>query len=907
MPAYKAWFREVDPRIEVKRGRSFNPDEFAIALEQVVAGTAPEDYRDPEKFFARTCFTRALREYAGMILARLAGRTENTTPLLGLVTQFGGGKTHTLTSLYHMIRHPRKAEEEEGVKKILKEIRLPHVPEARVAVFVGNAWDPQPGRETPWIDLARQVGGAEGVAFLGDAAKTVPPGTEALGRLFGAKPTLVLFDEVLNFVNRHRAMADAFYAFCQNISVAMTGTASSVAVMSLPRSQVEMTEADLEWQDRLLKVFRRVLKELIANDEVEISEIIRRRLFESLGPERVRKAVAKDYTDWCFEHRNHLPREWTSIDAAATEAKARDFLRAKFESCYPFHPATISVFQRKWQTLQHYQQTRGTLAMLAQWISWVYREGAQGEARSEPLITLGSAPLHVRGFRSVILGQLGEPRLEPAIEVDIAGERSHARALDSDVSGPLSRIHQRVASAILFESSGGQVSEKAAYLADLFFALGEPKLDVASIERAAADIEKRAFYIRKVGKEGYCFGFKPKLTKVATERRASLDDDEVRKAMAALVEAEFKRGAAVPVMLVRDDPTTIPDSPKLMLAVVDPEQEWGGAGLRQRLVDWTRVRGTGPRMYPASVIWCIRKPGRDLRNKVELWLAWKRVEQDEKTGLFGSDFDKQERAGIASQVRDAEDAARDEVWASYRYVFLLDRQMKEGFREIDLGSGHMSQGGTLCGLVISALKNEAYIGTGVGVGYLERNWPEALKESGRWPLSGIRQCFLDGTFHRLLDPDTVLRAQIQDLVQRGEFGLQSGDRLWFNEPVSAEEISFQGDVCLVLRKRAEALKKGEAAPPQPAEPPPPEKEKPVEKPVETVPGGSRTIRIHGEISREVWNRLGNNLLFKLKPARGLRIGISFEAEIEEADADRVIAELRQALEDLHIADKVRID
>ncbi len=55
------WYKVTTPRREVREGRSFNPDEFAIALEQVVAGTAPEDYREPAQFFARTCFTRALR------------------------------------------------------------------------------------------------------------------------------------------------------------------------------------------------------------------------------------------------------------------------------------------------------------------------------------------------------------------------------------------------------------------------------------------------------------------------------------------------------------------------------------------------------------------------------------------------------------------------------------------------------------------------------------------------------------------------------------------------------------------------------------------------------------------------------------------------------------------------------
>ena len=75
------WYKVATPRKEVREGRSFNPDEFAIALEQVVAGTAPEDYRDPKQFFSRTCFTRALREHVGMALRRLSGETANTAPV----------------------------------------------------------------------------------------------------------------------------------------------------------------------------------------------------------------------------------------------------------------------------------------------------------------------------------------------------------------------------------------------------------------------------------------------------------------------------------------------------------------------------------------------------------------------------------------------------------------------------------------------------------------------------------------------------------------------------------------------------------------------------------------------------------------------------------------------------------
>jgi hypothetical protein len=37
------WYKVIQPRPEVSAGRSFNPHEFVIALEQVVAGTAPRE------------------------------------------------------------------------------------------------------------------------------------------------------------------------------------------------------------------------------------------------------------------------------------------------------------------------------------------------------------------------------------------------------------------------------------------------------------------------------------------------------------------------------------------------------------------------------------------------------------------------------------------------------------------------------------------------------------------------------------------------------------------------------------------------------------------------------------------------------------------------------------------------
>ncbi len=93
-------------------------------------------------------------------------------------------------------------------------------------------------------------------------------------------------------------MAERFHAFLQNPTVAVTGLTHAAAVIGLPRSQVEITEWVQEWQNRITRVVRRVARDLIANDESEISEVVRRRLFEDLGSERVRKNVARTYADW---------------------------------------------------------------------------------------------------------------------------------------------------------------------------------------------------------------------------------------------------------------------------------------------------------------------------------------------------------------------------------------------------------------------------------------------------------------------------------------------------------------------------------------------------------------------------------------------------------------------------------
>jgi hypothetical protein len=703
------------------------------------------------------------------------------------------------------------------------------------------------------------------------------------------------------------------------LTVATTGTTHGAAVISLPRSQVEMTASDQEWQDKISKVVRRVAKDLIANDETEISEVVRRRLFQDLGSEKIRRNVAKAFSDWCFERRAQLPPEWTAVDSAATEAKAREYLQRRFETCYPFHPATLSVFQRKWQALAQYQQTRGTLAMLAQWVS-IAAQDAFRKARTEPLITLGSAPLAEPGFRSVVLGQLGESRLVAAIDTDIAGDQAHTKALDADTKGPLRDIHRRVGTVILFESSGGQ-TDRVAHLPELRFALGEPELDTTSIDNAAFALEGRSYFIRKAGADGFRIGYQPTMKKVVSDRRASLDDaTEIKPSMQKLIEDEFRRGASIPVLPLPRDGAEIPDSPRLTLVVADPETEWSGGGpLRAQLSDWTKQRGKSPRLYPGALVWCLKKPGRDLRDKVELMLAWKRVAREVADGTLGGEFERSDRAELQSKLKDAEEAAKDGVWGDYRFALVADSQETDGLKVIDLGAGHSSSGETLCGRVIGALKSEALLNESVGAGYIERNWPPALKESGAWPLASLRQSFLNGSLTRLLDPDATLKSKVVEFVSRGDFGLASGkkdertyERFWFHELVAPEEVAFESDVFLLRKAAAEALKSGAPAipirPQEPGEPPSPTSTPaPVPTPEPPVAASTRTLRVVGAVPPEVWNRLGTKILPKLRSGSDLKIVLDFEVTVRADSAAALATDLRQILQELGLGDRVRVE
>jgi hypothetical protein len=266
----KPWYKVITPREDLRDGRPLDASEFAVHLDHVRDGRAPDDYKKPERFFDRTFLTSSLRELGAGVIRRLSGIKVETSAVYNLTTQFGGGKTHALTLLYHLAEAGPAASNWKGVQSLLDQAGVQNVPRTAQAVFVGTEFDSLAGRggndgtplrRTPWGDIAFQLAHEEGFAVVATHdAEGIAPSTEVIRKFLPKDmPVLILMDELLNYLNRERnrktGLGGQLYSFVQNISEEARAQDRVVLAVSLPSIVDEMTpedEADFQRFEKLL-------------------------------------------------------------------------------------------------------------------------------------------------------------------------------------------------------------------------------------------------------------------------------------------------------------------------------------------------------------------------------------------------------------------------------------------------------------------------------------------------------------------------------------------------------------------------------------------------------------------------------------------------------------------------------
>jgi hypothetical protein len=815
--ALKPWYKVdgIELRQDIRDKKAFDSSEFAVHLDQVRDQRAPADYRIPERFFERTYLTKSLTEFAAQVCRRLAGETAETSAIFNLATQFGGGKTHALTLLYHLANHGSAAKGWLGVDKILARAGLTTVPTANLAVFVGTEFDVLTGRggddgtpfrQTPWGELAYQLGGEAAFAVVAkhDEQFVEPKGDVIRAMLPKDRPNLILIDEVLSYVSTCRSLGynDRVYNFLQSLSETVRGEPNSVLVVSIPASTLEYTERDEADEQRLKKMLDRLGQPVMMSAESETSEIIRRRLFDwdprwlSAG-DRVmlsRDAIAtcQAYASWMIEHRQQLPT-WFDIDNA----------QQVFEATYPFHPTLLSVFERKWQALPRFQRTRGVLRLLAMWLADAHDKGFRG-AHKDALITLGTAPLDNLDFRSVVFEQMGDGRLEGAVTTDIDGRSdAHAPRLDAEAADDLkkARLHRKVAAAIFFESNGGCTRAEAT-VPEIRLDVADPSLDIGHIETVLETLENHFYYLSSE-KNKFRFTLSPNLNKLLADRQASVSTQDLVETVNRYVQKVFTPASGITPRFFPEAPADIPNRPELAIAVLAPSRSLQENDTLPFVEALIRQAGSSDRSFKSGVMVAIADSDTAMREEARRLLAWENIWGDQPEGL--SDPQKtQIKENIAKAERDLKEA----IWRAYKHLALLAKD--NTLQTKDLGRITSSGSQSMTSYLLQELRKSDEVQEVLSPRFLVRNWPPAFQDQ-EWSTASVRNtCFASPQFPRLLNPNS-LKDTIARGVSSGEIAYvaKQGDRYYpfkFQVSLSPAEVELTDDVFIITGDQAQAYK-----------------------------------------------------------------------------------------------------
>lgn len=813
MASLKPWYKIATPREDLREGKPLDASEFAVHLEKVRLGTAPRDYSDAERFFERTYLTETLCDLAGEVVRRLSGEITETSAVFNMATQFGGGKTHALTLLYHLAKGGKKAAKWRDVDKILARAGIPSVPAGcAVACFAGTEFDSLTGRggedgtplrKTPWGEIAFQLGGDKAFSVVAshDEQFTEPKGDVIDAFLPKGQPCLILMDEIINYVStyRDREYHNKLYNFVHSLSETVRSRENAVLVVSIPASELSYTDKDESDQQRFKNLLDRLGKAVLVSVGAETSEIIRRRLFEwdvnavnqegKVLLDKDALATCREYANWMQDHRQQIP-QWFPTDLA----------QSTLESTYPFHPAVLSVFERKWQEMPLFQQTRGILRLLALWVSDAYRKGYKG-AHKDPLIALGSAPLEDAKFRTALVEQLGESKLEGVLTTDICGKNdSHAVRLDAEAVDTLkrARLHKKIATSIFFESNGGQTKNEAS-IPEIRLATSDPEIDVGNVETVLDALYDHCYYLEARGNQ-YRFTLKDNLNKRFADRSANVKDDRIEERVREEIQNVFPTIEGVKVVPFPEKSSQISDHPVITLVVLGPDQSVQDVpDLHQNIETMTKEHGQSARIYRSALIWAVPESAANLWAESRKLIAWEDIADE------GIEWDETQSQQLNTNLKKARRDLKESVWRTYRNVLLLGKD--NTIHAVDLGVPTSSSAESMTKLIVLTLQQTDEVEKGApSARFVVRNWPPAFTE---WSTRAVRDAFFSSPlFPRLLDPEaikeTIARGASEGhLAYVGKSSSGGYSPFIYRQPLEPADVEISDDVFIIKAEEAE--------------------------------------------------------------------------------------------------------
>ena len=635
------WRDIITPHADVASGK-YVQAEFAADLQQVHAGEASSEYANPVEFFQRTFLTESLKQLLKDAIQRVGGT--GGSPVWQLQTNFGGGKTHSMLALYHLMSgtpHNQLL----GIDDIISDSGVSAIPKVNRVVLVGTKLSPSNPINKPdgtvvntfWGEIAWQLGGKEAYELIkADDENATNPGDrlKELMKIYG--PCLIFIDEWVAYARQLHEEKDlpggdfsTHFTFAQALTESATATPGCLLVVSLPSSDSNEAggERGREALDRLRNVVSRTSENWRPATAEEGFEIVRRRLFEPLTTRdqfTTRDNVAKAFGDFYRSQKSEFPAEC-----------GEGSYEEKIKNSYPIHPEIFDRLYEDWSTLSSFQRTRGVLRLMASVIHQLWESGD-----TNPIILPAHIAMDNQNVQFEITRYLSDNWI-PIIAQDIDGDNSLPARLDRDISN-LGRISaSRKVARTIYLGSAPSVDGANRGIEDRRIKLGtalpadSPAIFGDALRRLGQD---STYLYQDSSSSRFWYDTQPTVTKVASDRAATYktNHEAIKRELEKRIKADISdKGDFTRIHPFPQSGHDVTDERGARLVVLSPDQTYSRSNDSKAESTCNALmdsKGNGARIYRNSLIFLAPDESRieDLEESICSYLAWQSIidEQD---------------------------------------------------------------------------------------------------------------------------------------------------------------------------------------------------------------------------------------------------------------------------------------
>ncbi len=669
----KPWREVAIPHEDVLKG-TFQQAEFAADLSRVHDGTASDEYQNATLFFERTYITEGMRLLLESVIQRLTGI--GGEPVIQLQTAFGGGKTHTMLAVYHLVSGNSAARDLQGVSSILDATTVTELPSAKIVVLDGiNISASQPRERgnlkihTLWGELAWQLGSEEAYEQVRDSDLngTSPSKSLIAGLLAQYSPCVILVDELVAYLRQFEqgktytgGSFDSNLTFIQALTEALKAVPNAILLASLPESKMEVGSVQGQIAlDALEKSFGRVQALWKPVGTEEAFEIVRRRLFVRFSDTQAVETVCREFADYYIQNDTDFPNE---------TIESRYFERLK--RAYPIHPEVFDRLYLDWSTLDKFQRTRGVLKLMAKVIHRLWKDD-----NKDALIMPGSLPLYDFDVRNEAINYLPQG-WDPVIDKDVDGERAETTLyIDNDSRFGAFQAARRTARTIFLGSapSTGNQMVRGLELSKVILGCAQPGQQIAVYKDALHRLTDRLHYLN-TGNGRYWFDTRPNLRREMEERKRRFDDErDVFPVMKAELQKTLDTNLfdGVHVFAPSSD---VPDDYQLRLVVLPPTAQYSRTSTNIAIDEAMQILKTArsgePRHRQNRLIFLAADYDgvNRLKELIRRLLAWQSIVQDIKDSKLN--LDQIQRNHAEKNLDETTDGLRRMVREAFKWLLV---------------------------------------------------------------------------------------------------------------------------------------------------------------------------------------------------------------------------------------------